>query len=75
MKTKSKISKENPIIEKRFKINCPKMAKVKRNGTRTQKTRIQPATPGDEIVISGISGKFPNANNVAEYSKKLYDKV
>lgn len=28
-----------------------------------------------EIVISGMSGKFPNAHNVAEYEYKLYNKV
>lgn len=51
------------------------MVKVKRNGTKTLNTRIQPATPGDAIVISGISGKFPNAENVAELTQKLNDKV
>lgn len=29
----------------------------------------------DEIVISGISGRFPNANNMAEFSKSLFNKV
>lgn len=29
----------------------------------------------DEIVISGISGRFPNSDNVTEFSKNLYDKV
>lgn len=28
-----------------------------------------------EIVISGISGKFPNAGNIQELSDKLFDKV
>lgn len=29
----------------------------------------------DDIVISGISGKFPNANNMAEFSHSLYNKI
>lgn len=42
---------------------------------KTLAARIKPATAADEIVISGISGKFPSANNVAEFSAKLYNKV
>jgi len=30
---------------------------------------------GDEIVISGISGKFPSSDNVAELTQNLYNKV
>ncbi|XP_033218585.1 fatty acid synthase-like [Belonocnema kinseyi] len=30
---------------------------------------------GDEIVISGISGKFPNSENVKEFQKNLLSKV
>lgn len=30
---------------------------------------------GDEIVISGVSGKFPKASNVQEFSDKLFEKV
>lgn len=29
----------------------------------------------DEIVISGISGRFPNSDNMREFSTKLYNKV
>ncbi|CAO1315088.1 unnamed protein product [Diamesa serratosioi] len=32
-------------------------------------------TPGDKIVISGISGRFPNSNNMQEFSDNLYNKV
>jgi hypothetical protein len=32
-------------------------------------------SPGDEIVISGISGRFPKSANVAEFSDNLYNKV
>lgn len=38
-------------------------------------TKSRPALPGEEIVISGISGKFPNAENVQILSDKLYNKV
>lgn len=38
-------------------------------------SRRQKPVPGDVIVISGISGKFPNAENMAELSYKLYNKV
>lgn len=51
------------------------MTELKRNAVKTVEARIRPATPGDEIVISGISGKFPSAENVAEFAKKLYNKV
>lgn len=31
--------------------------------------------PQDEIVISGMSGRFPNSNNVKEFEHKLYNKI
>jgi hypothetical protein len=33
------------------------------------------ASPDDEIVISGIAGRFPKSANVAEFSDNLYNKV
>jgi len=30
---------------------------------------------GDAIVISGISGRFPNANNMHEFEHNLYNKI
>ncbi|KAL7042296.1 hypothetical protein ACKWTF_001098 [Chironomus riparius] len=30
---------------------------------------------GDAIVVSGISGRFPNANNVQEFEHNLYNKI
>lgn len=50
------------------------------------KSRISPPEPrlysrthssnaDDEIVISGISGKFPQCKNVDEFSYNLYNKV
>uniref|UniRef100_A0A1A9W891 Uncharacterized protein n=1 Tax=Glossina brevipalpis TaxID=37001 RepID=A0A1A9W891_9MUSC len=38
-------------------------------------SRIHPETDGDEIVISGMSGKFPKCRNIAELEYKLYNKV
>lgn len=38
-------------------------------------SRAHPRTPGDAIVISGVSGKFPNSRNVEEYAYNLYNKV
>lgn len=38
-------------------------------------SRTHAATPDDEIVISGISGKFPNSRNVEEFAENLYNKV
>lgn len=47
---------------------------IKMNGPRIQ-SRARPLDPDDEIVITGISGKFPNAENVQEFGKNLYNKV
>lgn len=38
-------------------------------------SRMFPLTPDDEIVVSGMSGKFPNSRNVAEFESNLYNKV
>lgn len=37
--------------------------------------RKHPITPDDEIVISGIAARFPNARNMNEFSYNLYNKV
>lgn len=38
-------------------------------------TRVHPISDEDEIVVTGVSGRFPNASNVAEFSDNLYNKV
>ena len=38
-------------------------------------TRAFAATPDDEIVISGISGRFPSSNNMHEFAHNLYNKL
>lgn len=50
------------------------MDKVVKNKKMTS-SRIHAPSPEDEIVISGISGKFPSAKNVSEFAEKLYNKV
>lgn len=30
---------------------------------------------GDEIVISGIAGRFPNSDNINELQKNLFNKI
>uniref|UniRef100_A0A182XBL3 Fatty acid synthase n=1 Tax=Anopheles quadriannulatus TaxID=34691 RepID=A0A182XBL3_ANOQN len=37
--------------------------------------RAKPPCPGDEIVISGIAGRFPNSDNVKEYGYNLFNKI
>jgi hypothetical protein len=32
-------------------------------------------SPDEEIVISGIAGRFPKSANVAEFAENLYNKV
>lgn len=38
-------------------------------------SRSLPDTDGDDIVISGMAGKFPNCSNITEYEFNLYNKV
>ncbi|XP_075147103.1 fatty acid synthase 3 [Haematobia irritans] len=37
--------------------------------------RIFPESADDDIVISGMAGKFPNCHNIAEYEQNLYNKI
>lgn len=47
----------------------------KRKVYKSSNTNPAAVTPSDEIVISGISGKFPNSDNVEELAYHLYNKV
>ncbi|XP_011203074.2 fatty acid synthase [Bactrocera dorsalis] len=38
-------------------------------------SRSFPESEGDEIVISGMAGKFPNSHNIAEFERNLYNKI
>jgi fatty acid synthase, animal type len=40
-----------------------------------KKQRATFEDPQDELVISGIAGRFPNSNNMAEFSHNLFNKV
>lgn len=42
---------------------------------KTVSARVNAPSPDDEIVISGIAGKFPNSKNLVEFSHNLYNKV
>jgi len=42
---------------------------------RRQMCRVNVSDPGDEIVISGISGRFPKSRNVADLAYNLFNKV
>lgn len=37
--------------------------------------RIFASTPDDEIVISGVAGRYPNCDNVDELRENLFNKV
>ncbi|XP_063702664.1 fatty acid synthase-like [Culicoides brevitarsis] len=38
-------------------------------------SRTTPLTPGDQVVISGISGRYPNSYNIKEFAHRLYNKI
>lgn len=61
-------------IRQILKFLDEQMVKKGHNG-RAMDSRVRAASPNDEIVISGISGKFPSARNVEEFAEKLYKKV
>lgn len=37
--------------------------------------RLCPESEGDDIVISGMAGRFPNSRNVAEFEYNLFNKI
>lgn len=43
--------------------------------SQSRLSRIYPENDGDDIVIAGMAGKFPNCHNIAEYEHCLYNKV
>lgn len=45
------------------------------NQERRILTRVKVSDPADEIVISGVSGRFPRSANVAEFGYNLYNKI
>lgn len=51
----------------------PKVANIMQQ--QKMHSRTFPLTPDDDIVVSGISGKFPNSRNFAEFESNLYNKV
>lgn len=43
--------------------------------THDESFRIFPSCPEEEIVISGVSGRYPSSDNVDEFRHNLYNKV
>lgn len=41
----------------------------------SDKTRVFPSTPDDEIVVSGIAGRYPSCDNVGDLRENLFNKV
>lgn len=60
-----------------YKINYPYKLKSTESAMApsVKLSRTHPETEGDEIVISGMSGKFPNSDNINQYEYNLYNKV
>lgn len=48
---------------------CPAQSQIKLF------SRAHALTPGDEIVISGISGRFPASDNIDHFADNLYNKI
>lgn len=42
---------------------------------KTKSTTWSHTEPGEEVVISGIAGRFPNSDNVADLQENLFNKV
>lgn len=42
---------------------------------KTNQTRIFPASADDEIVISGLGGRYPSCDNAEDLRHHLYNKV
>lgn len=41
----------------------------------SDRTRVFPSTPDDEIVVSGIAGRYPSCDNAGELRENLFNKV
>ena len=61
--------------EKLLKQKKKKQEKMSSSYNRRVLTKVTITDPDDEIVISGISGRFPNSANVADFAYNLYNKV
>lgn len=42
---------------------------------KNESFRIFPSSPEEEIVVSGMAGRFPNCDNVDEFRHHLFNKV
>lgn len=41
----------------------------------SDKGRIFPSTPDDEVVISGVAGRYPSCDHVGDLRENLFNKV
>lgn len=41
----------------------------------SHQARVFAETPEDEIVIGGVSGRYPSCDNIEQFSHNLYNKV
>lgn len=44
-------------------------------GCSSEPFRVFPKSPEDEIVISGMAGRYPDCDNVEDFRDHLYNKV
>lgn len=51
------------------------LLKDEKYGTSAESFRVFPKSPDDEIVVSGMAGRYPNCNNVEEFRYHLYNKL
>lgn len=60
---------------KEYKLSAVLVIIMSDNKSKYRASRAFPLNAEDRIIISGVSGKFPNSENVAEYADNLYNKV
>lgn len=59
-------------------VNMPKSESIiteKSYKPSNETFRIFPSSPEEEIVISGLAGRYPSSDNAEELSHHLYNKV
>lgn len=69
---------ENIMSSKMDSFNVPKSESIlteKNWKPSTETFRIFPSSPEEEIVISGLAGRYPSSDNAADLCHNLYNKV
>lgn len=64
-------------IESLSNLSSNDNASTKRNYVPNgiESFRIFPSCPGEEIVISGTAGRYPNCDNAEDFRHNLYNQV